>query len=406
MSLVLRGGTLLDATGTDPQPGSTVVLDDDRITSTSAGYKAKGKHGEVLDLEGLTVLPGLIDAHTHLGGAFGGGGIGSVAEFAAEIFNNLSLAVDAGFTTCRELGGVDDGVVTAVRRGLVRGPRIFHSGKILCQTGGHGDYTDKYKEDPSNGIPGLSCGAHLCDSPHDARYGARLSFKLGATQLKVCLTGGVVSLTDSLEDTQFTVDELRAIVAEARARQTYVTAHVHNNQGIRNGLEAGIECFEHGTAVDEETAGRLAAAGAALVPTLTVAHVFQESFDSWGLPEAVRERVNGVEEGMTNAVKVAKDAGVLVGMGSDLIGSNQNRRGLEIVLRAAIEGPMEAILGATAVNAKVLRKSDEIGTIEVGKKADVIAVSGDPLTEPELFDDPSRVVLVIRDGQIMKDTRR
>jgi imidazolonepropionase-like amidohydrolase len=237
------------------------------------------------------------------------------------------------------------------------------------------------------------------------RRAARTVLRRGATQVKVCVSGGVVSYSDSLEDSQFGVDELRAAVDEALARRTYVTAHAHTVPGIRNGLEAGVECFEHGTFLDEDTVTAMASHGVALVPTLAVLHIVDDNWREMGIPEDLLPRFAGVEEAMAASLKVAFAAGIPIGSGSDLLGPAQNRFGLEISLKARILGPMEAIVSATATNARILRVADRLGTIEPGKEADLIAVTGDPLTDPDLFDDPSRVAVVIKAGRIVKDLR-
>jgi imidazolonepropionase-like amidohydrolase len=256
------------------------------------------------------------------------------------------------------------------------------------------------------GVPGLVQSSMVCDGVDQVRLGARTAFRRGATQIKMAVSGGVVSLTDRLEDTQFSVEELMAAVGEAHARETYVTVHAHNVRSIRNGLDAGVECFEHGTFLDEETATAMVARGAVLVPTLAVTHLFASEWRAWSVPEATVPRMVAVAEAMGRAVAIAHKAGVVIGSGSDLIGPEQNRRGLELRLKADILGPMEAIVSATRTNARILRQERDLGTVEVGKRADLIAVDGDPLAESGLFDDPSRVVLVIKDGVVMKDSRR
>src|ERR671923_144540 len=335
MTTVVRGGTLIDGTGDDPRPAD-VTLADGLIRSVDAASTPSSRD-EVIDVDGLTLLPGLIDAHTHFG------------------------LVD------------------------LTPPFAPHSHGVS--------------------VPGLVQQALVCDGPEEVRIAARTVFRHGATQVKVCVSGGVVSLTDRLEDTQFSVDELRAAVEEAEARETYVTAHAHNVRGIRNGLEAGVRCFEHGTFLDEATATALAEAGAWLVPTLAVTRVLTEEWETWGLPKEVVPRMSGVEEAMTQSVKLAYDAGVLIGSGSDLIGPAQNRRGLELTLKARILGPMAAIVSATSTNARIVGASDRLGSVEVGKVADLIAIDGDPLTDPDVFDDPARVVLVVKDGRVVKDSR-
>ena len=404
MSMILRGATLIDGTGADPVRSASVRVEGDRIAAIGGG--AKGD--TAIDLEGCTLLPGLIDAHTHLGIAYAFEKAASIstAEIAAAVFRNCELALDSGFTTCRDVAGLDGGIVQAIEKGLVRGPRILPSGPALAQDGGHGTFMPRWSDCYCTiALPGLVHPIDVCNGPDEVRLAARKAFRRGAKQLKVFLSGGVVSLTDDLEDTQFSVDEIRAAVEEARARNTYVTAHAHNNRSVMNGLAAGVACFEHGSWLDEETAAAMAKAGAALVPTFTVAYVMKREREAWGLPELVIPRIEQVETAMTSAVRIARAAGLVIGSGSDLLGPNQRSRGLELMLRAAIEGPMSAIVSATATNAKILRIEDRIGTVEAGKLADLVAVRGDPLAEPALFGDPERVVFVTKGGVVEKDGR-
>ncbi|MHB8669241.1 MAG: metal-dependent hydrolase family protein [Acidimicrobiales bacterium] len=408
MRLRLRGATLIDGTGADPVRAG-VDLDGERVAAV--GGENTDRDGEALDLDGLTLLPGLIDAHTHLGAAYdlahhAHAGTVPVAEIAARIFRNCELALDAGFTTCRELGGVDGGMVRAIDLGLVRGPRIFPSGPALAQDGGHGTFMAPWSDCYCPvAVPGLTEVVTVCNGADEVRRAARTAFRRGATQLKVFVSGGVVSLTDELGHTQLTVEELRAAVEEAEARDTYVTVHAHNVRAIRNGLAAGVTCFEHGSWLDEETANAVAAAGAALVPTLTVAHLMRTEHRAWGLPDLVLPRLEQVANRTAEAIKLARDAGVTIGSGSDLLGPDQTRRGLELALRAKVDGPAAAIVSATATNARILGQGGRLGTVEPGKVADLIAVRGDPLSEPDLFGDPGRVVVVIKDGILVKDTR-
>jgi imidazolonepropionase-like amidohydrolase len=408
--VILAGATLIDGTGTDPVTGASVTVEGDRITAVGDGG-ARGS-ADLLDISGLTLLPGLIDAHTHLGAAYdlaqhAHAGMVPAAEIAARVFRNCALAIDAGFTTCREMGGVDGGVVRTIALGLVPGPRILPSATALAQDGGHATFMAPWSDCYCPiAVPGLVDAVAVCDGVDEVRKAARRAFRRGATQLKVFVSGGVISLTDELAHAQFSVDELRVAVEEAEARGTYVTAHAHNVQGIRNGLAAGVSCFEHGSWLDAETAAAMAAAGASLVPTLAVAHVMRTERERWGLPDLVVPRLEQVEQHMATAVRLAREAGVRIGSGSDLLGPEQDRRGLELVLRARIEDPMTAIVSATATNAAILGLGGEVGTVAVGRRADLVAVDGDPLTEPELFDDPSRVILVIKDGVVVKDRLR
>lgn len=364
-----------------------------------------------LDVGGLHVLPGLIDAHTHLGLLhMDAAGDVPPAVLAAEVFLNCRLALDAGFTTVRDVGGLDGGVARAVADGLVPGPRILPSGAALTQTGGHTDHGSRWAGEghghgSGHGVPGLVTPGAVADGVAEVRRAARTAFKRGATQLKVCVTGGVASYTDRLEDRQYSVEELRAAVDEARARHSYVTAHAHNTEGIRVGLEAGVSCFEHVSFLDEETAALLAQAEAAVVPTLSICTLFVENWQQWNIPADFVPRMQGVYEAAARATRLAADAGLLIGSGSDLLGPTQTRRGLEIAVKADVLGAHRALVSATSDNARVLRLEGEVGRVAAGCRADWIAVDGDPFADPRVLDDPDRVVVVVQQGQVVKDRR-
>jgi imidazolonepropionase-like amidohydrolase len=409
MTIILRNATIVDGVSNQARPKMSVVIEDNRLAEISGSDGLRRDEAQVLDLSGCTLLPGLIDAHAHLGlvyefAAEGDQGLVSAAQIAAWTFENAALCLDAGFTTVRDMCGVDGGLVRAIESGAVRGPRVFPSAAAIVQTGGHGNISGPFCEaNHFFALPGLVQMIAICDGPEAVRKQARINFRRGATQLKAFVSGGVVSTTDRLEDTQLTVDELRAAVDEARARDTYVSGHAHNVRSIRNGIKAGLTCFEHGTMLDEACASEMAQSQVALDPTLAVTHLMSTEWRNWGLPESVVPRIAGCEKAMGEAVQMAEKAGVLLGSGSDLLGRKQNRRGLELVLKSKLLSPMRAIQCATIGNARIMGRDQNFGSIETGKFADVIAISGDPLSQPELFDDPSRVVLVIKGGRIEKN---
>ncbi|MGW5698543.1 amidohydrolase family protein, partial [Streptomyces asiaticus] len=257
----------------------------------------------------------------------------------------------------------------------------------------------------SHHIPGLCALSMMAGNADELRHNVREAFRRGASFLKLCVTGGVVGAHDRLTDTQFTVEEIAVAVQEAAARNTYVTVHAHNNEGIRNAVEAGVRCVEHGTSLDESTAILMAAREVALVPTFAVVEQLLHDTAGAGLAESTRDRAKGVHEQMTEALAVAKHAGVRIGLGSDLIGPAQDRRGKELSLRAALETPMEALVAATRTNAEILGLSGQVGVITPGAQADLVLWNGNPLEDPELFADPTNAVLVIQAGQIVKDLR-
>lgn len=411
MSLLLSGATLIDGLGAEPLPHGSVLVEGDRIARVAAG--GAPRDAELVDLSGLTLLPGLIDAHVHIGYSSEMRAVlnmeVSIAERAADIFRTLRETLDAGFTAVRDCGGIDHGVLRTVGRGLVPGPRIWASASPLVQCGGHGHFGSPFLPPDATfhfRVRGLTAVGQISDGCDEVRKAARECFRQGASFLKMAVTGGVVSIADSLEDTQFTVEEIATAVAEAQARHTYVTVHAHNLGGIHNAIKGGVECVEHGTGIDEETAAMMAANHVSLVPTLAIAQDLVENFDRLGLPPQIRDRVGDTMRGMSDGLLAAREAGVLVGSGSDLIGPVQNRRGLEIALKARLIGAMAAITSATSVNARIMRVQDKIGSIEPGKLADMIAVDFDPLAEPDLFADPDRVILVVKAGQIVKDNRK
>lgn len=395
---------IIDGTGADPVEDATITVTGGRITSVDHAQPVAGD--EVIDVEGRTVLPGLISAHTHFGAVTTNNGEMPPGEAAAWIFEHLRRALDLGFTTCREVGGIDGGIVGALEKGAARGPRMIVSGPLLVQMGGHADFRPPFVPDPcahNRDMPGLYQTSYVCDGEAAVRAAARLAFKRGAGFLKMCATGGVTSVTDSPADTQFSVAEMRAAVEEAHARHTYVTVHTLNNAGIRNGLAAGVECFEHCAELDDETAAGIKAAGAAVVPTLTVAHIYR-TYTSF-LPPKVIARAEGVEKGMRNALKVAHGHGILVGAGADLIGPDQSQYGMELGLVAEEVGARQAIITTTRDNARVLRIAGDVGTVEAGKAADLIAVAVDPLEDLAALADPGTVTLVLQGGVVRKDLR-
>lgn len=397
------GGIVADGSGTDPSAVDVRVTD-----GTISQIGRAPAEASAVDLDGMLVTPGLIDAHVHLGlsspirAQFGFQL--SVAEIAADIFANAGHALDAGFTTVRDTGGIDNGVVEVIASGKVRGPRVLSCGPVQCQTGGHGYYGAPWEPTEiweSHHIPGLAALSLMSGNANDLRRNVRESFRRGATFLKMCVTGGVVGGHDRLDDTQFTTKEIAVAVEEAEARGTYVTVHAHNNAGIRNAVRAGVRCVEHGTDIDEATAELMREHDVALIPTFAVVDQLT-NLESMDLDPGTRDRAAGVHGRMASALVVARAAGLRIGLGSDLIGPDQRRRGEELRLRAELESPMRALVSATSVNADILGLADTVGTIRVGMQADMVAWRDDPLRAPKLFANPDMAALVVKAGHIVK----
>ncbi|WP_084196044.1 metal-dependent hydrolase family protein [Streptosporangium amethystogenes] len=405
----LTGATVADGSGHDPVK-QAVLVEEGRITRVG-GQPPAG--AEVLDCSGMTLVPGLIDAHAHLGLSSSiEADIGnrlSVAELAADMFANCAQTLDEGFTTVRDTGGIDAGLAGVVASGKIPGPRILHCGPILCQTGGHGYLAPEWEPSadwPDHEVPGLRSLSLLCDGPDEMRKNAREAFRRGAGFLKLCVTGGIVSWHDKLSDTQLSTAEIAVAVEEAAARGTYVTVHAHNNAGIRNAVAAGARCVEHGSQIDDETAALMAEHDVAHVSTLTMVRALLDDAGEAGLPPEVAARAAGVWQGQIDAIHASRAAGLRVGSGSDLIGPRQEGRGQELVLRSRVEDPMAALVAATRVNADILGIGAETGTIEAGKRADLVGFAGNPLEVPELFADRDRVTLVIQNGRVVRQAER
>ncbi|TDD18728.1 metal-dependent hydrolase family protein [Nonomuraea diastatica] len=395
----LRGATIFDSTGREPRRGDLWLRDD--LIAEPPG----GPADEVLDLDGHTVLPGFIDAHAHVGLlSLYGQASWSAAEQAGYVFRNLRESLDQGFTTLRDLGGIDGGVTQAIKAGLVEGPRMHPSGQILSQIGGHGDMRPTSSDEPAN--PDFGCGGlvrnhALCTGPDQVRAAVRQQFRRGAKQIKMFVTGGVLSEGDPLESPQFTVEEIRAAHDEARSHGSYVTAHAHTVTGLMRALEAGVRSFEHVSVIDDETASALKRSGAIVVPTLAVVESLTADPAAWGVPGHLLDDLDNLHTQQRRSLAMLDDLGVPLGSGADLIGIEQRTRARQIYLMAAEIGLAGAIESATRVNAELLRIADKVGTIEPGKVADLVVYEGDAAEDPEVIGTrPPKYVL--QSGRIVR----
>jgi imidazolonepropionase-like amidohydrolase len=404
-SLLIHNATLIDGTGADVRPGISVFIEDGRIARVAPASALKAdRDATVIDCSGRFLLPGLTDAHVHFSATEPDGrATRPLAAFALRVAAFIEETLDQGFTTVRDAGGLDPAWAAVVAKGLLRGPRILPSGAFLSQTGGHGDWRAPHQDTIESGIGGLVAGFVICDGADELRKAARDQLRRGATQIKVMASGGAASPTDPIDATQFTVDELRAAVDEARVRDTYVLAHAYHPKSIANCLEAGVRSIEHGNLLDEATARRTAKEGAFLVPTLVTYAVLSERGEALGMARSSVEKIRYVGASGEDSLRIAMAAGVRIGSGSDLLGEPMREKARELVLQARVMGPMGAIVAATKTNAELFGMADHIGTVEEGKQADLIVVDGDPLADISVLADASRVRLVVKDGEVVKD---
>ena len=404
-SLVIRNAELLDCTGADPQTGVDVAVSGSVISGIGPG--AGSSPDQVIDGTGLTLMPGLTDAHVHMGLVDPAGGIGDLPwiDYVFTVRGVIENTLQEGFTTVRDAGGLDPHWARLVEQGVIDGPRILPSGSVLSQTGGHGDLRPAHHiVHPRGSIPGLSATPEIVDGVDEVRRAAREQLRKGATQLKVFSSGGVLSPTDPFDSLQFSYEELRAAVEAAADWHTYVLAHCHTSDAIRRALSAGIRSIEHASILDEDAAQRIVDSNAFAVVTLAVKYDLLADPERAGLTPSQLTKLKAVESQVHRSIEIMGETGVKVGSGSDIVGPLQDRRGRELLNKAKFMSPAEAIATATTGNAELFYMEDRIGTVETGKDADLILVDGNPLDEIELFADPDRIVAVIKGGRIYKDT--
>lgn len=408
-TILLHNATLIDGTGADPKPNMAVVVENGVIRRMGTVRSvARPRGAQTIDLDGMTLMPGLTDAHVH----FGALGISSprtrkpddnLVSYVLDVKENIEIALQEGFTTVRDAGGLDPAFALAVEKGTINGPRILPSGSFLTQTGGHADFRNRYDDELPRSIPGILAAPEICDGADAVRAAARRQLRLGATQVKLMGSGGVVSPNDPLEGTQFTVEEMRAAVEEAHAVGTYALAHCHTSPAINNALSAGVRSIEHGSILDEATANRMVREKAFMVATLHIVELLAANAEAHGLSHYSLMKLEKVRSQMPVSAKLAARSGVSVGSGSDFLGTKQSQRGLELVSKAKALGAMAAIVSATSTNARLFNMADRIGMVKDGMQADLIAVAGDPLNKIALLADGANVRLIVKAGVVVKN---
>lgn len=406
-SVVIRNAIVVDGTGREPAAGLDVMVENGRISRIAPGG-GPVTADQTVDAHGATLLPGLTDAHVHLG-IVGRppnlAGDQSLVEYVLDVRATITATLHDGFTTVRDAGGLDPVWARLVENGRIEGPRILPSGAMITQTGGHGDFRAAHEAAHRHAsIPGITAGPEIADGADAVRRAAREQLRRGATQIKLFVSGGVVSPTDPLESIQFSIEEIAAAVDVARSWGTYVLVHAHTSAAMRNAVAAGARSIEHGSILDEETAAQVARAGVFIVPTLVVLGPPPQMRDRVPvLTPAEQRKFDLVSSASRRSVGLAREHGIQIGSGSDLIGPDQRGRAWEIVEKARALGAMAAIESATRVNAELFGLSDRIGTIEAGKDADLILVRGDVLTRIETLAEPDGVPFVMRRGEIVRD---
>ncbi|MEO8449940.1 MAG: amidohydrolase family protein [Gemmatimonadota bacterium] len=393
---MIRCGRIIDGKSDAPIANGSIVVTGDRVVAAGPNVAVPSGATEV-DLRGMTCLPGLIDLHVHLRPR--GRPIDqSSADKALGILKNAQIMLENGFTTVRGLGEPDRyysivSVKRAIARGDVPGPRIFTAPHMMSATGGHGDHS-YLAPDLDLEVPN-----RVVDGPDEIRKAIRDEFKFGADWIKIAVTGGVMSTGDNPNVTTFDDAELAAAVDETHRHFKKITVHAIGTDGIKRAVKAGVDCVEHGILIDDETIALMKAKGTWLVPTIYVLNYVIDEGPRAGYPEASIKKGMALREERDRRIRAAFAAGVKVGFGSDnIFPVKDSAREFAELVRLGLT-PMQAIRAATANAAEVLGIQAEVGTVEAGKIADLIAVSENPLDNIRTLEN---VRFVMQSGRIVK----
>lgn len=406
--IVFMNARVFDGVSDEIQEGRHVVIEGGFVREV-ASARPNLRDATFIDCGGRVLMPGLIDAHFHAYlatfdiAALERMPLSLAASHAGRI---LEGALERGFTTVRDAGGGDIGLRLAIEQGLIRGPRFFFAGRALSQTGGHGDGRRAEEVLPCGcAYPGAGMITRVVDGVDEVRKAAREELRKGADQIKIFVSGGVLSPTDPLWMPQFTAEEIEAVVYEASTRRTYVMAHCHTDEGAARCVQHGVRTVEHGTLIHrDETARLIASREAFVVPTLSVIDVLQKNAAAAKISAESAEKIKSVGDGAYRAIEVCRRNGVKVGLGTDLGGhAFLALQGGELELRGRIEKPIEVLRSATSVNAQILQKSGELGQIGPGACADILVLDFDPLKDLGAFRHPEKIPVVMKGGAFVRN---
>jgi imidazolonepropionase-like amidohydrolase len=399
---IFNNHALLDTKEGVLKSGFQVLVEDNRIVEVKKG-QINSPDAEALDLGGRTLMPGLIDCHAHVFiGQFTDNQSVLPSEMTARSSTYLREMILRGFTTIRDAGGADYGHKMSVERGYFEGPRMFVSGRILSQTGGHGDHRGKADFcSCANASMGV---ARIADGVDAVRHAVREEIRHGVDQIKIMAGGGVSSPADELHHLQYSTDEVVAIVDEATRAGRYVMSHVYNTDGIKRAVECGVRTIEHGNFLDEKTAAVMAKQGAYLVPTLVTYRADAKYGPSFGWAEENERKNQEVLEAGVQSLEIAMRAGVKIGYGTDLCWSPKSYQPEGLLVHNEVMSPVEAIQNATIINAEIVRMENILGVIAPGAFADLLVVNGDPTDDlGVLQNEGEHMTAIMANGKFAKN---
>lgn len=400
----VRCGGMVDVEAGERLGAHTVVISQGKVSELRAGHPRWGEDVERIDLSSLTCLPGLMDMHTHLTNQLGPQSYIedftlNAADVALRGAEYARKTIEAGFTTVRDVGDAFNASIAlreAINAGRIPGPRIFTSAKSLATTGGHADPTNGWRYDLA-GDPGPREG--VLNGVAEARAAVRQRYKDGADLIKITATGGVLSVAASGDNAQFRMDELEAVIETAADYGMHVAAHTHGAEGMRRAVEAGIDSIEHGTYMTDEIMALMIEKGTWYVPTISAGKFVAEKADVEGyFPPVVAKKARRIGPIIQQTFSRAHAAGVPVAFGTDcgVCPHGTNAKEFGYMVEAGMS-PADALRAATVNAAKLLRREDELGRLQPGYAADLVAVEGNPLDDVTILED---VRFVMRDGQV------
>lgn len=390
------------------RPHCTLVIEGARLVAVTS-EPVQVDDAERIDAAGRVVLPGLIDAHVHVVAAshdLAGLSLqppSLVGAMSAQIMREM---LHRGFTTVRDAAGADHGLQEAVRRGLYEGPRLFIAGQPISQTGGHADMRPRgvRGEGYFCSCAGMGLMGAIADGVGEVRRAVREQVRQGANHIKIMAGGGISSPSDPIDGTQFSVEELRAAVEEAEAANLYALAHAYSPRAVSRAVQAGVRSIEHGNLIDEVTVRLMKTHGTFLVPTLSTYAALAEEGQRLGWSAAMLEKLSVVQAQGAAAVKMAREEGVPVVFGTDLLGHMHGRQNGEFALRAAAMSPVEVLQSATITAARLMRQEGQIGELVPGAWADLLVVDGDPTQDLAPLAAPETGIrLLMQGGRIVLD---
>lgn len=405
--LHFKNFALLEPDHGELRKGYELVVEGETIREISEKpIKAAG--ADVIDCGGRTLMPGLIDSHVHV----------FLTEVYIRTMENMPLTlmtarainlmrgmIDRGFTSVRDTGGADWGIKEAVEKGDVAAPRLFIAGQAIGPTGGHSDARRR----TDFGTRCQCCNAmaytmNVSDGVSSVRKSVREQMRLGADHIKIMMSGGVASPYDPLDSLQFSLDEIRTAVEEAKAFGRYVCAHAYTPEAITRAAQCGVRAIEHGNLIDDASAKLMAENNMFLTANLVAYYAMKERAAEFGMTGDMLAKNDLVIDGGLRSLEICKRAGVPVAYGSDLLGQLQVDQSREFLLRREVLSPIEIIRSATTVGAQLLRMEGKLGTLRAGAFADMILVDGDPLKDLELFQGQgARLSMIMKGGKFHKN---